>query len=217
MRESIAAALGHPAEERSLDQVELSHLCALTVGLDERSGNGGVGSLASGDLAELSRLEPLALASRVGLPPKAALRLAAAFALGRRVETARWVRAGSLQSSEGVFQLMAPKLRGLERETLYVLLLDGKHRLKDCQRVSEGTLTSSLVHPREVFAPALRARAAAVIAVHNHPSGDPEPSTEDLAVTRRLSEAGRLLGVPLLDHVVVGRGNHVSLRERLHL
>jgi DNA repair protein RadC len=78
-----------------------------------------------------------------------------------------------------------------------------------------GTLTTSLVHPREVFRSAVREAAAALIAVHNHPSGDPEPSAEDLEVTRRLIEAGRLLGIPLLDHVVVGDGAWVSLRERM--
>jgi DNA repair protein RadC len=96
-----------------------------------------------------------------------------------------------------------------------VLLLDGKHRLVRRQRVSEGTLTSSLVHPREVFGPAVREAAAAVIVAHNHPSGDPEPSGEDLAVTRRLIEAGRILGVPVLDHVVIGDGAFVSIRDRI--
>jgi DNA repair protein RadC len=96
-----------------------------------------------------------------------------------------------------------------------VLLLDGKHRLKRCEAVSEGTLTTSLVHPREVFRAAVRESAAAVVVVHNHPSGDPEPSLEDLEVTRRLIDVGRLVGVPVLDHVVVGDGRFVSLRERM--
>ncbi|MCA9573523.1 MAG: JAB domain-containing protein, partial [Myxococcales bacterium] len=81
--------------------------------------------------------------------------------------------------------------------------------------VSVGTLTTSLVHPREVFGPALSDAAAALIVVHNHPSGDPSPSQEDVEITKRLIEVGRLLGVPLLDHVVVGEGRFVSLRERL--
>jgi DNA repair protein RadC len=80
--------------------------------------------------------------------------------------------------------------------------------------VSIGTLTASLVHPREVFGPAIRARAAALVVVHNHPSGDPEPSPEDCALTERLKDGARLLGVDLLDHVVVARGGYVSFRER---
>ena len=97
----------------------------------------------------------------------------------------------------------------------HALLLDGKHRLRRMERVSEGTLTSSLVHPREFFRPAVREPAAAVIAVHNHPSGDPEPSAEDLEVTRRLVRAGELLGIPLLDHIVVGAAGWVSIRGRI--
>jgi DNA repair protein RadC len=81
--------------------------------------------------------------------------------------------------------------------------------------VSQGTLTSSLVHPREVFGPAVREEPRALIVAHNHPSGDPEPSEEDLAVTRRLVEAGKILGVPLLDHVVIGDRSFVSIRERI--
>lgn len=110
---------------------------------------------------------------------------------------------------------MDPHVRGLERETFHVLALDGKHRLLSRHAVSTGTLTTSLVHPREVFRAAVREGAAAVIAVHNHPSGDPEPSTEDVEVTRRLLEAGQLLGIPLLDHVVIGDARCVSLRERM--
>ncbi len=98
-------------------------------------------------------------------------------------------------------------------EQVWVLLLDGKHRLRLCAQVSVGTLTSSLVHPREVFGPALREGAAAVILVHNHPSGDSEPSQEDVAITRRLLDAGKLLGVPLLDHLIIGAETHASLRE----
>jgi DNA repair protein RadC len=120
-----------------------------------------------------------------------------------------------MRSPRRVHELVAVELRGLERERFLVLLLDGKHRLKRREVVSEGTLTTSLVHPREVFRPAVRESAAAVVVVHNHPSGDPEPSLEDVEVTRRLIEAGRLLGIPLLDHVVVGDGRFASLRERM--
>lgn len=166
------------------------------------------------DLTKLSRATPGALLEQ-GLSPRESLRLAAAFELGRRVEMATIRPRRSLRSPERVFALMAPQVRGLAQESFHVLLLDGKHRLQRCQRVSEGTLTSSLVHPREVFGPAVREGAAAVIVVHNHPSGDPEPSNEDIAVTRRLIDVGRLLGVPLLDHVVVADAAYVSLRERL--
>lgn len=111
--------------------------------------------------------------------------------------------------------ILRPLIGDRAQETLVCLLLDGRHRLFGLAEVSVGTLTSSVVHPREVFGPALRLGAAAVVVAHAHPSGDPEPSAEDLAVTRRLIDCGRLLGVPLLDHLVLGGDEFVSLRERI--
>lgn len=112
-------------------------------------------------------------------------------------------------------RLLAPEVRGRAKESFHSLLLDTRHRLIERVRVSEGTLTTSLVHPREVFSPAVRRSAAAVVVAHNHPSGDPEPSQEDLRVTRRLIDVGQLLGIPLIDHVVIGGDRYVSLRERM--
>jgi len=169
----------------------------------------------SPDLPRLARAAPRDLTRAVGLTPAQAERLAAAFELGRRVEGARGVLRPALRSAERVHRLVGPRLRGSRREVFLALLLDGKHRLERVETISVGTLTSSLVHPREVFGPALRESAAALIAVHNHPSGDPEPSPDDLEVTRRLISAGRLLGIPLLDHVIVADGGFLSLRTRL--
>ncbi len=166
-------------------------------------------------LARLARSTPMELAGHFGLTGRDSRRLAAAFELGRRAISEEVEPAPACSSAEQVFRLVHPELSGLERERFLVLLLDGKHRLARMEPISEGTLTTSLVHPREVFRSAVRESAAALIAVHNHPSGDPEPSSEDLEVTRRLRRAGRLLGIPLLDHVVVGAGRFVSLRERL--
>jgi DNA repair protein RadC len=95
-----------------------------------------------------------------------------------------------------------------------VLLLDTRNQVTRVNTVSVGTLTESIVHPREVFREAIRHSSAALIAVHNHPSGDPTPSPEDIQVTRRLDEAGRMLGIDLLDHVIVGDGRYVSLKEK---
>ena len=169
----------------------------------------------SRSLAELARFTPEALRRAGSVTPSQARRLAAAFELGRRVERAGRPARPLLRAPAAVAEIVAPLVRGLERETFLVLLLDGKHRLRRVERVSEGTLTSSLVHPREVFRPAIAEGAAAVVVAHNHPSGDPEPSAEDLEVTRRLLEVGRLVGIPVLDHLVVGEGRWVSLRERM--
>jgi DNA repair protein RadC len=152
--------------------------------------------------------------SECGIEGIGASRLAAAFELGRRVERCRGSRRARFPTPRSVWEHVIPELRGLERERFCALLLDGKHRLLRALLVSEGTLNTSLVHPRDVFGPALREGAGALIVVHNHPSGDPEPSVEDLALTRRLHEAGELLGIPLVDHVVIADGGWVSLRER---
>ena len=171
--------------------------------------------LADVGLTRLSRWTCARIELEAGLSPAAARRLWAAFELGRRVELGRLPERARLASPRGVWECVMPGLRGLERETFLVLLLDGKHRLQQMERISEGTLNSSIVHPREVFRSAVRAGAGALIVAHNHPSGDPEPSPEDVAVTRRLVEAGELLGIPLLDHVVVADASYVSLRERM--
>jgi len=202
----------HEAPER----LELRELLALCLGGVESSALRDADRLeARFDLVDLARATPSHLERAAGLSRARSIRLAAAFALGRRVAAAPIRARPLLRSAAGVHELLAPGLRGLAQETFHCLLLDGKHRLRRCERVSQGTLTSSLVHPREVFGPALREGAAALIVVHNHPSGDPEPSPEDLAVTRRLLEAGRTLGVPLLDHVVVADEGFVSIRERI--
>ena len=101
----------------------------------------------------------------------------------------------------------------LDREECRVLLLDAKHHVIGVHTVSIGSLTASIVHPREVFKAAILSNAAAIIAVHNHPSGDPTPSPEDRALTKRLHEAGTLLGISLLDHVVIGHQRHYSFAD----
>jgi len=118
-----------------------------------------------------------------------------------------------VRDAESVWAHFRGRLPQLDREAFYVMLLDGKNRVQAEVRVSEGSLTAALVHPREVFAPAIRDGAAALILVHNHPSGDPTPSAEDVALTERLRQVGDLVGVRILDHVVVGRGRWVSMAE----
>lgn len=121
-----------------------------------------------------------------------------------------------VRSPTEVARVLRPVIEHEPTEVFIVLIVNGKHRVSGIAEVSRGTLTTSLVHPREVFGPALRQGAAAIIVAHNHPSGDPDPSVEDLSVTRRLKEAGELLGVPLLDHIILGaKGAFTSLRERM--
>ena len=111
--------------------------------------------------------------------------------------------------------LLAQYIGETDREVFAVALLTVRHRVLGFHTVSVGCLTSSLVHPREVFKPAILAGCAALLLTHNHPSGDPEPSAEDIALTRRLTAAGQLLGIEILDHLILGEaGRFVSLRER---
>ena len=116
--------------------------------------------------------------------------------------------------SADVFKLYAPRLSHLDREVFHTLCLDTKHRVLRDARIVEGGLTTCSVLPREVYAPALREGAAAVVFVHNHPSGDPTPSADDLALTARLKQAGSVLGIKALDHVVIGEGRYVSLVDK---
>lgn len=171
--------------------------------------------LESFDLARLSRASSRQIAASAGMSHATAARLVAAFALGRKVEIATAPMRDPLSAPGRIQRCLAHEVRGLVKETFFCLALDSQHRLLRKVRVSEGTLTTALVHPREVFGPALCESAAAVVVAHNHPSGDPEPSKEDIAVTRRLIDAGKLLGVPLLDHVILAGSSYVSLRSRM--
>src|SRR5438552_3117959 len=120
-----------------------------------------------------------------------------------------------LTTPQEAARVLAQYVGESDREQFVVALLTVRHRLIGLHTVSVGCLTSSLVHPREVFKPALLASAAALVVAHNHPSGDPEPSAEDIALTRRLVSAGTLLGIEVLDHAILGAdGRHVSLKER---
>jgi DNA repair protein RadC len=112
-----------------------------------------------------------------------------------------------LRSSQDAAALLQRYLAGVDREHFVVLLLDRKNRLTGINTVSVGSLTASIVHPREVFKPAILGNAAAVILGHNHPSGDPQPSQEDRVLTARLAEGGKLLGIEVLDHVIIGDGS----------
>jgi len=119
-----------------------------------------------------------------------------------------------VRSAHDVYEAFRERFEPLDREQFVVLLLDGKNRVLGFNVVSTGSLTAALVHPREVFKPAILANAAAIILLHNHPSGDAEPSPEDRAITERLRHAGELLGIRILDHVVIGDGRYVSFAEQ---
>jgi DNA repair protein RadC len=117
-------------------------------------------------------------------------------------------------SSADLFKHYYPLLRDLRHEVFKIILLDAKHAVIRDATVSEGSLTLSIVHPREVFSLAIREAAAAVIFLHNHPSGDPQPSSEDRNLTTRLVAAGELLGIQVLDHLIIGDGRYISFADQ---
>jgi DNA repair protein RadC len=121
-----------------------------------------------------------------------------------------------LRQSSDVVHFVRPLFEGLDREQLVVVLLNAKHRPIGANVVSVGSLSSAIVHPREVFKPAIAGSAAAIVAAHNHPSGDPAPSAEDIEITRRLRQAGDLIGIKLVDHVILGGGTHFSFVDAGH-
>jgi DNA repair protein RadC len=164
-------------------------------------------------VAGLARAAPAELRQTAGVGPAKSASLLAALELGRRLATRRLRTGDAIQGPADVYRHFHARLRDTPHERFLVLLLDGRHRVLREVTASQGTLTASLVHPREVFRPALREAAAAVILVHNHPSGDPTPSREDHEVTERLVEVGEILGVPVLDHVIVAERGYVSLRQ----
>jgi len=145
--------------------------------------------------------------------PGRELRWEAALELARRAFSAPVCRPEPFRCAAEVFERYRFRFASSPVEVFLAVLLDVKHRPVREERVSVGVLDGSLIHPREVFAAAVRERAAAVILLHNHPSGDPGPSPEDREVTRRLRNAGEILGIPVLDHVIVGDRAFFSFRE----
>lgn len=206
MREVGAAALS------------LRELIAILVGsgTEGRSAVGIAGELLGsydGSLRRLSVAVPEELSRVRGVGPAVAARLAAALELGRRLAREEPESRERIAGPRDVYERCAPTLRDLRQEEFRVLLLNTQHAVIREVVVTRGILDASIVHPREAFRTAIIESAAAVILVHNHPSGDPLPSGEDREVTRQLIEAGRVVGIPVLDHVVVGDGRYVSFVE----
>ena len=168
-----------------------------------------------GDLRGLAVASLEELAEVKGIGPAKACQIRAAFELGKRLDGYPETGAKpALRNTEDVARLVRGRLAGEKREHFLALLLDTKGQLIRVAQVSVGSLDSSIVHPREVFKEAVSASAASVIFVHNHPSGDTEPSDEDIGLTRRLAEAGRIMGIDVLDHVIVGDRMHLSLKAK---
>ncbi|MBI3357089.1 MAG: DNA repair protein RadC [Nitrospirae bacterium] len=166
---------------------------------------GGISGLAKSGVEELCMIQGVGIAK--------AAQLKAAVELGRRSIAAPLSTGTRVSSSADLFKHFHPMIRDVKHEIFKVVLLDAKNTVVKEATVSEGSLTLSVVHPREVFALAVRESAAGVIFLHNHPSGDPAPSVEDRQLTDRLVAAGKLLGIRVLDHLIIGDGRYVSFAD----
>ena len=162
-------------------------------------------------LAGITRLNELT--NIKGLGQAKAATVLAALEIGRRIASAKPIEKIHLSCPQDVAEFLMPRLRYAAREQFVVILLNGKNKVIGTEVVSEGSLSNSIVHPREVYAPALLHHAAAIMVAHNHPSGDPKPSDEDKEITRLLERSGKVLGISLIDHVIIGDGNYYSFLE----
>lgn len=166
----------------------------------------GLRNIESASLGDLSSVK--------GLGKAKIAQLKAAFELGKRLMSESIGNNPVFSSSYWVYSYFAPRFKNVKKETFLCALLDTKNRFIREVKVSEGTLTNSLIHPREAFKEAIKESAASIIFVHNHPSGDPEPSKDDMVVTERLKATGDIIGINVLDHVIIGDGKYVSLKEK---
>lgn len=173
----------------------------------ELTADGGLYKRLAGvrQLKELTKIKGLGMAK--------ASTILAAIEIGRRLATAKPLERCIFACPEDGVAFLMPRLRYMQKEQFLVVLLNSKNKVISTEVISEGSLTGSVVHPREVFQPAILQHAAAIVVAHNHPSGDPRPSPEDREITRMLVEAGKTLKLPVLDHLIIGDGTYYSFQE----
>jgi len=168
---------------------------------------GNLKNIAAASMEELTKIK--------GIGPAKAAQIKAAFELSKRVEdSSDKDQKATVKSPEDAIKSVKNQLKGKKREHFLVLSLDTRNHLINIQTISIGSLDSSIVHPREVFKEAISSTAASVIFVHNHPSGDPTPSEDDIKLTKRLVEAGEILGIEVLDHIIICDKDYISMKNR---
>ena len=164
-------------------------------------------------LVAIMHMSPQEIASIHGVGLAKAATVLAAVELGRRLSERAARTTEKVEGPEDVARYVIPSLRFEQKEHFLAMFLDVRNRILALSTISVGSLTSSIAHPREVFREAIRYSAAGVILVHNHPSGDPAPSREDIQLTKQMMKAGEIMGIPVLDHVVVAGDNYLSIKE----
>lgn len=167
-----------------------------------------------GGLLAFNRISYLDLSNFTGIGLAKASQIIAAIELGKRLAKTEANQQFEAHSPQAVANYLRPQLSHLDREHFWVLLLNSKNKLIGEENSAKGTLNQTIVHPRELYKSAIKAGAAAVIVAHNHPSGAVEPSAEDIKVTKRLEEAGKVIGIELLDHIIIGHSGYFSFKEK---
>ncbi len=215
-----------PAAERPRERMiqygaeNLSNADLLAILLRTGSAKESVVQLANKILSEMKSIQALydvtieELTKIKGIGPAKAIQIKAAIELGKRIVRHSPLEKIQIRSPKDVSDYLMEDMRYLKQERFLILLLDTKNNIIGKEEISRGTLNSSIVHPREVFKPAIKRSVSAIIVAHNHPSGDPTPSHEDIEVTKRLVEAGKILGIDVLDHVIIGDMRYISLKEK---
>ncbi|KAJ3196310.1 DNA repair protein RadC [Paenibacillus sp. FSL R5-0517] len=167
---------------------------------------GGIRSLMDLSLEELTAMK--------GIGNAKAVQLKAGIELGHRIAKSRLTQSASIRTPRDAADILIEQLRYLQKEHFVCLFLNSKNHIIAQETLSMGSLNASIVHPREVFRAAIKCSSASIVCAHNHPSGDPTPSPEDIQITKRLIEAGAIVGIDVLDHIIIGDGTYVSLKEK---
>lgn len=171
--------------------------------------NGGLAGLTRLSLRDLMKIKGIGLAKAASMK--------AAMELGRRIASMPAVDKPAISSPEDAAALLVPKYGDRDQEHVGILALDVKNRVLQEKVITIGILDGSVIHPREIFKPALSANAASILLFHNHPSGDTSPSGKDIEVTKRIVEAGETLGITLVDHLIISRNSYLSLKQKGHM
>jgi DNA repair protein RadC len=167
-----------------------------------------------GNFRDMDLLSVKEICSIKGIGIAKATQIKAALEIGKRMSSQYGNRREQFKSSEDVVKWHIPLMRNIKKEIFKIVLLDSKNKILKDIIISQGSLTSSLVHPREVLNPAIKESAASIILIHNHPSGDPFPSQDDIEITQRLKQAGDIVGVKVLDHIIIGESSHFSFVDQ---
>jgi DNA repair protein RadC len=198
-------------------EMSLQELLAVVIGVGSKGAGAPLVALRMlkrfGDLVTLGNAGVDELSSIPGIGFAGACRLVAAFELGKRFARDSKSNGGTVRTPQDIARLFIDEMRHYDREHFKAALLNTKNQLLKVVTVSIGSLNASIVHPREILKPAITSSAASIILVHNHPTGDPTPSKEDIEFTNRFAKCGRLIGIELLDHVIIGAGTYKSLKE----